>query len=230
MSDDLKSRIVALDQIEDTSNFLIFVQGNWEFANNERNVAASNAIREHGIASTLLYESSRDWNYLENWPQDKPMEDPDWKRAFGDKTYEDELRELRDLINHINSKYNPANIYLSGSSFGGGLATLVAGDGIPNLSRVLLCCPTISIDKGRPQESIYKGFLAADEFLLAISRFHGGLRNIHVETDDFTPVNHSSALYYTPTTNDQRFVILPGQHTFSDNIPGYVQEHIEAFR
>lgn len=225
MDNGLKSRIISLEQIEDPSNFLIFVQGSWEIGQNDRNVAASKIISGKGIASTLLYESSRDWSALE-----RAANNDDWINAFGDKTYQDELQELRELIDYVNKKYGPTNLFLSGSSYGGGLAALVAGDSIPNLSRVLLCSSQIEVDEQR-QFSIYRGFPTKEVFLGAISRYGGELRIIHGDSDKVVPINQSIDLYNAATTPNKRLVILTADHTFSGSgREKYLQEHLEAFR
>ena len=222
MGSGLSSRIVSLKQA-DSPNFLIFVQGSWEVANNTRNVAASEKIRERRLASTLLYESSRDWDAL----QSASTRDY-WIKAFGDKTYQDELEELRAIIAYVNREYGPGETFLSGSSYGGGLTTL-ASTSAPNITRVLLACPQIDCSHEQERINIYRGFPEMMDFLEAISQFHGRLRIICGDGDENIYFGQLSALYVGATTQDKRLVLLPGNHTFTDNIEGYVQEHLECF-
>jgi len=216
---ELSSRIISLEKIK-SSNLLIFVQGSWEIAENDRNVAASKRVAKEGLASTLLYESSRDWEALQSAGSQE-----EWVGAFGDKNYSDELAELKALIDYVKREHGVDDVYLSGSSFGGGLA-VQASD---SASGLLLACPQIYCpEDGRV--GIYQGFPDTEQFLDAISQFQGRLRIIHGDNDDRVPVNTSTALYGKAGTEDKRFVLLPGDHTFTDNIEGYVQEHVAIFR
>ena len=225
MQQALESKIVSLQQIEYPSNFLIFVQGSWEVGDNERNVAASKRIKEKGLASTLLYESSRDWSALQ-----RASTRDEWISAFRDKNYQDELAELNALLRYINAQYLPKEIFLSGSSFGGGLVAL-ALDCAPNISKVFLSCPQIHLDDSVERVSIYRDFPDTKNFLEAISRFHGRLHIIHGNEDNIVPLEQSFALYNAATTPYKRLVVLPGNHSFSGmNKENYVQEHLVAFR
>lgn len=225
MQQALESKIVSLQQIEDPSNFLIFVQGSWEVGDNERNVAASKRIKEKGLASTLLYESSRDWDALQGASTREQ-----WIRAFRDKNYQDELAELNALIGYVNTQYRPKEIFLSGSSFGGGLVAL-ALDSAPNVSKVFLSCPQIHLNDNAERVSIYRGFPDTKNFLEAISRFHGRLSIIHGDGDNIVPLEQSFALYNATTTPHKRLVVLPGDHSFSGATKeNYVQENLVAFR
>ena len=216
---ELSSRIISLEKIK-SQNVLIFVQGSWEIAENVRNVAASQKIAKEGLASTLLYESSRDWKALQNAGSQE-----EWISAFEDKNYGDELAELKALIDYVKREQNVKDVYLSGSSFGGGLATLASD----SASRLLLACPQIYCPE-EERVSIYQGFPDTEQFIETISQFQGRLRIIHGDNDERVPVNHSTALYERAGTQDKRFVLLPGSHTFTDNIDGYVQEHTAIFR
>ena len=220
----MKSRIVDLKKI-DSPNFLIFVQGSWEIGKNERNVAASEGVIEEGIASTVLYESSRDLRAL-----DKATTPWDWISAFNNKTYQDELKELRELIDYVNKEYGPVNLFLSGSSYGGGLVTLVSGD-VSNLTRMLLCCPQIICPDELKQANIYKDFPKERAFLGAISRYKGRVILIHGNNDKKVPIDQSESLYNAAKTMDKKLVILDADHTFTDTAREmYVREHISAFR
>ena len=60
----------ATYNVLDEAPTLIFVHGSYGFKDGEKNVAASKAILEKEIASTLRYSSSRNW---EIW---NALEDP----------------------------------------------------------------------------------------------------------------------------------------------------------
>ena len=211
------SRIV---QQIDSPRLVIFVQGSWEIGDNPRNLAASQRITEAGLASTILYESSRNWKALEN-----ASNQAEWIAAFGQKTYDNELAELNDMIAYAKKEKGAKEIFLSGSSFGGGLAALVSA----SASRLLLAAPQIYCPPEK-RVSIYQGFPQAEQFFEAITKFSGKLRIIHGDRDETISTNQSAALYDQARTKDKRLVLLPGNHTFTDNIEGYVQEHLDFFR
>ena len=217
----MKSKILQ-ENLIDSPNFLVFVSGSWEIGDPDRNLLASEALTETGLTSTLLYESFRDWEALQHAESRE-----DWKDAFGDKTYLDELDELKAVIGYVRQQHDPKNIYLSGSSYGGGLVVLALGP--LDINNILLAAPEISIPDEH-KTRIYSGFPDSSEFLRAIRDFQGRLRIIFGEQDERVPFEHSSSLYSSVRTKDKRLTILPGDHTFSDNIEGYVQEHLAAFR
>ena len=109
------------ERIIDSPNFLIFVQGAWQVWNNNNNIAASNVVTDNGLASVLLYDSKRDWKSLANLSSNEQ-----WIAAFDEKTYQDELAELREKIDYVITTYKPENLFLSGYSYGGGLAAIVS--------------------------------------------------------------------------------------------------------
>ena len=225
MQQELESKIVSLQRIEEPSKFLIFVQGSWEVGDNERNVAASKGIEEKGLASTLLYESSRDWGALQ-----RASTREEWIKSFRDKSYQDELAELNALIRYVNAQYQPQEIFLSGSSFGAGLVALNL-DTATNITRVLLSCPQIHLNDDAERISIYRRFPDTECFLRVISRFRGRLHIIHGDLDNIVLLEQSFALYNAATTPHKRLVILPGDHSFSGtNKENYVKEHLIAFR
>lgn len=182
----MKFRVKDLKQLESSRNFLIFAQGSWEIGDNDRNKIASQAVFDKGIASTLLYESSRNWSRLEN-----AATEADWRRAFEGKNYFNELQELREAIDYAQKKFKPEHVFLSGYSYGGGLAALAAGDNIPNLDRVLLFAPQIACTEEQKQINIYREFPDKKEFLEAIARYNGKLRIIHGKQDEVADSNVS---------------------------------------
>ena len=127
--------------IVDSQNFLILVPGAWAVWNNPLNLAAGEAVARENLASVLMYGSRRYWDAMA-----VARNENDVIRAHDGKTYDDELSELREKIDYVQKTYHPKNLFISGRSFGGGLAALVSGDKIPNLSKVLLVSPQIDVD------------------------------------------------------------------------------------
>lgn len=126
--------------------------------------------------------------------------------------------------------YSPKNIFLSGSSYGGSLVTLVCSNPEYKVSKVLLASPEIDVRGAKVRDNLYQGFPPKDTFLESISKFEGRLHIIHGDYDQKIPMKDSVQLYNASRTNDKRFIVLPGDHTFSgEGIEGYVKEHLRAF-
>lgn len=224
MGPHLRSKIIKFERI-DSPNILVFVQGSWEVGDNQRNLAAAEKIRSEGIASVVLYESSRDWEALKD-----ARTNEEWCAAFGDKTYQDELAELGELLIYVDGEHNPQEIFLSGSSYGGGLVALSLADTLQKVTSVLLSSPQIDCPTEARTANLYRDFPVIELFTEAVRRFPGCLRIIHPDQDDRVPIAQSQALYLAAETPDKRLIILPGDHTFRTNLEGYVAEHIAAFR
>jgi len=209
----------------DSPNFVIFIQGAWAAWNNPNNAAASQAITKDGIASVLLYDSYRDWGTT----QKPDVTDEQWKSAFDGKNYRDELREFRAKIDYVMKTYHPKNLFISGNSYGGGLAALVAGD-VPELQRVLLFSPQIVCPDSLQGVNIYREFPSLEEFSEAISRFKGELTIVRGNKDSIVQMEQPARLYdAAESTKFKRFVLLPADHSFS-NAELYTNEHVMAFR
>jgi len=216
--------IVQLERVVNSPNFLVFVQGSWEVADNQRNLRASQMIADEMLASTLLYESPRNRLSLQ-----KATTNEDWQAAFNGRNYLDELESLLAAINHLKNEYRPQKIFLSGSSYGGGLVTLVLGIR-RDIDGVLLHAPQIIASEELKRINIYQEMPAPERYLEAIAGFSGKVRMIHGDKDRVIPLQHSLTLYSHVQTTDRKLILLPGNHTFTDNLAGYAQEHVELLR
>ena len=217
------------------SCFLIFVHGAYEIGNSSKNTAAAAEIRSHSIASTLLYESSRDWDAL----QHAGTED-EWIAAFEGKTYADELDELRGVIDYVNKKFHPEKLLLSGTSFGAGLMTIVAPE-IANLEGILISNPQIRHRDAAREKPLYRGFPPVERFIKAMQHFHGDLTVLLASEDlilcdDGTVYSDAFPLFSASPSPRKRLSIVPANHGYITNeqYPNaekhYVHEHVHAFR
>ena len=216
-----------------TSPFLLFVPGFPSHKDVGQNVEASEQIVQAGIASTFRYSSSRNWELWKEAEKAGTNFEKFEKQSatFSGKTYQQELEELRMVVDHINQEFCPAQLYLSGTSYGGGLAALLCGESIAHLSKVLLSCPQIE-PAGREQWNCYRGFLPKEAFQEALARYQGKLRIIHSRGDRVVPFQQARELFDAATTNDKELISLPGgNHIFTGEArKEYVRQHLDFFR
>lgn len=106
----MRSRILEDERISSTRT-VVFVHDAYGIGNSLRNISAAKRIREEGIASTIMYESSRDWEKYES-----ARTPEDWIAAFDGKRYQDEVDDLLEVLNHTNNVHKPSEIFLSGIS------------------------------------------------------------------------------------------------------------------
>ncbi len=225
-------------------NILLFIQGSWAAYNQPCNDAATEAIVEAGIASVVRYESSRDWKLL-----DRARTREEWRAAFDGKTFEDELREARAVVDYVNEEHSPEGLFLSARSYGGSLGTLVAGDDIPNLSRVMLCSPQVFFNQDGDLSNIYQEAPFPDEIFESIAGYAGTLRIVSAlyDKEEFRQgalaLLHHAGLNHGPI--DKKLIVLPTQHSLGDKLitppsnpeelpePNtfelYAQEHLDFF-
>ena len=222
------ARIVGERKIE-SPRTVIFVPGSWSVANSGKVKVAGDAIVERGLASVIHYESFRDWDALKSASTTE-----EWIRAFDyntsgeERTYNDEIITLARVIEYARQD-GAKEIFLSGHSFGGSLAALVAGMKRPEVSKVLLTAPQI-LRKEEDRDNIYKRFPKVKTFAEAMRRYMGSLTIVHPDKDLQTMLRQGLTLYDNSGSNDKRHVIIPGDHGFSgDAQEGYVREHLIAF-
>tara|TARA_Y100000310_G_scaffold338175_1_gene427108 strand:+ start:1180 stop:1848 length:669 start_codon:yes stop_codon:yes gene_type:complete len=221
MTNELGYRIIDYEDC-DSYTTVIFVPGSWEIGNNQRNSAASDAIIRQCIANTLFYESTRDWDAL-----DTAATREDWIGAFDGKTFQSELADLKAVIDQERKEPNIGKIYLSGSSYGGALA-IMASDLVDGM---LLAAPQISCNPGENPPNIYQDFPTLETLGQKLAAFQGPLSIVHGQEDNVIPIDSSFEAYMLATgTRDKRFTIIPGNHTFTDNLTGYAREHLHFLR
>lgn len=205
---------------------VIFVSGFPSKRDLGQNRAASARIIEERLASTIRYSSSRNWELWE-----KATYFDDQLLAFAGKNYHDELRELQQVIDYTNQTLQPRELYLSGTSYGGGLVTLIAPT-VPKVRGILLSCPQIDPEwrkeRGWP---CYGDFPERIEFTAAISRFQGRVWILHSVQDQVVSIAQGKALHDAVKTKDKKFIELDGaEHVFVGQArEAYVQVHQEFF-
>lgn len=218
--------IVEYEEI-DSHNLLIFVHGFPSHKDSRQNKEAAARIRQSGIASTLRYSSSRNWDV---WNAAKAPSDLLLMiEAFSTKSYEEEVDELKSVITNAQRNLKPKKLYLSGTSYGAGLASLVAQDA--QVQKLLLSCPQTS-PEGRESFGCYIGFPPKQSFIDAMKRFMGNLCIIHSIDDTVVPYASSLALYAAATTaaSKELVPILGSDHLFSgENLSLYTRKHLEFF-
>ena len=217
-------------------NILVLIQGSCMPYNQVCNIAVKDAIIDAGIASVIMYDSSRDWDALETADTN-----PEWRAAFDGKTFQDELREARALFYYVNDEYSPDKLFLSGRSYGGSLGALIAGDRIENLERVMLTSPQLFFSQDEELPNIYQNAPAHEEILESIAHYSMKLRIVSGlgETEEFIVgarelFRHAGIEARPP--RDKEWTILDTDHTSSDDptakpltYHAYVKQHLDFF-
>lgn len=209
--------------------FLIFVHGFPSHKDIGQNKEASEGIVKEGIASTVRYSSSRQWELWKAAGKDLEKK----MAAFAGKEYQQEFEELKSVISYVNQRFHPEQLYLSGTSYGGGLAALLCGEEIPNLEKVLLSCPHIDPEWRKKEDwGCYRSFPPKEKFLEAIARYQGKLQIIHSSEDIIVPFWQSEELFKAATTSDKELIALPGRdHVFLEEAQKrYIEQHLAFFR
>lgn len=225
----MKARILDEKRIKSTTKTVVFVHGSYAVGNSVKNVAAAERICQEGIASTVLYESSRDWVRCASA---RTMQD--WIAAFHGKTYHDELADLRGVLEHIRSTQRPTEIYLSGTSYGAGLALLVA-DEVPGITRILLSAPQISAPH-RENGPIYEGFPTLMKFGAVLRRYSGRLTVLIGSEDSKERWHDAHHIIRNAATDKKELSVIYANHNFGDEPENptarwmYTEEHVHAFR
>ena len=212
----------------DSPNIAIIVQGLFAAWNNPTSIAVRDAIVERRLASTILYDSDRDWEALKTAGTRE-----EWRAAFKGKTYEKELEELREVVRHANEKYSSKNLFLVARSYGASLAVLLSGEGIENLRKVVVAGPEIQRE-GTNLPSIYQGFPDKLKILEAAARFKGEFTIVQGIYDQLTPIRNSLDLLHA--TQKGTMAVLKQEHSpiiTKENdkpyvAPEYIKAHINA--
>ncbi len=211
------------------SSFLILVHGFPSHKDVGQNKEASEMIVNERIASTVRYSSSRQWELWKAAGKDLGKQ----MAAFAGKEYQQELAELKSIVSYVQQRFHPEQLYLSGTSYGGGLTALLCGEEIPNLEKVLLSCPHIDPEWRKELDwGCYRSFPPKEQFLEAIARYAGELRIIHSRDDQVVPFWQGEELWRAATTPDKELITLKGgAHLFTGEARKvYIEQHRDFFR
>ena len=225
----MKAKIIEEKRVQSSTKVVVFIHGSYAVGNSAKNLAAAERIRSEGIASTVLYESSRDWIRCSS-----ARTSDDWVAAFAGKTYQHELDDLLEVLEYINKEQRPTEIFLSGTSYGAGLA-LLAADHVPGITRLLLSAPQITPPE-HDNGPIYDGFPTDKKFGAVLRRFNGSLSVLIGDHDTGERWRDAHLIIDNAATEKKRLSVLHANHNFGDkpDCPSmrwvYGEEHVQAFR
>tara|TARA_Y100000310_G_scaffold183970_1_gene184130 strand:- start:1533 stop:2264 length:732 start_codon:yes stop_codon:yes gene_type:complete len=225
----------------DSLNVLVFVPGIPGHANSREIVAANKGILDANIASTVRYTSRRDFEAWEKArgaakmltytkPDRAGMLTPGSSVPKVPKTYQDELMDLGVAVDFALDE-NPDQIYLSGFSYGGGLATLLLNESFAErVTKVLLTSPQ-TYAPNRDGLPCFGGFPEKERFLEAIAGYEGKLMVVHHEDDPVVAVADVAELVSRAGTNKKEFKLLDGTyHGFVHDPAAYAELHRDFFQ
>ena len=120
-------KIIISKSAQKTSNILVNIHGLYGLSGDpgSKSKHLARIITRSGLANVVLFNSSRDWQVAKN------SDFEEQKKAFGEKTFDQELQDTKDMMNLIidQSAYlfgieqKELKIFLIGNSLGGTLST-----------------------------------------------------------------------------------------------------------
>ena len=122
------TKVLVSKSSKKTSNVLVNIHGLYGLSGDHgsKSKYLVRIITKSGLANVVLFNSSRDWDIAgDNGDFEKQ------KKAFGEKTFEQELQDIRDMMNLIidqstylfGIKKDKLKLFLVGNSLGGTLIT-----------------------------------------------------------------------------------------------------------
>jgi dienelactone hydrolase len=221
----MRSRILEDERISSTRT-VVFVHDAYGIGNSLRNISAAKRIREEGIASTIMYESSRDWEKYES-----ARTPEDWIAAFDGKRYQDEVTDLLDVLDYVKIANKPSEIFVSGTSYGASLA-LLAADQFPGITRLFLSAPQVTT---KEHKDIYQGFPGHKRFREILHRFEGNLGVLVGGFDAKHRLRDAHFILDNAATSMKRLYIAHANHNFGDGPENnqmrqvYIDWHVRSF-
>lgn len=148
---------------------------------------------ESGTSHVVFYNSSRDF------PLTADSNFESRKAAFADKTFEEELSDLRTVIKYVidNSLgtfgINPSELvlYLHGTSVGGAVALMASAE-FPQIKKLSLCAPPAS--KGNSKKPIVSSIPESERLFSAARQFTGDMFLLYGDQDTIVPRESSFAI------------------------------------
>lgn len=222
---------------------VIFVHGIPGHMNTGHIRDASNAITEQGLATTVRYSMAQDKKAVENVKRSW-IRNPlylSWRNiSTFSGTYQDAQQELGEVIRYVQTIYHPQRLYLSGHSYGAGLALLAAPE-IPNIEGVIVSNPMVTLRGWRKmlgwdrRKGRFRKFPSEAEFIARIKKYEGPLRVVHSQQDKIVSSYNTRMVYdaAAPLSDDKSIIPIPGNdHDFVGKTPreGYIQAHLDFLR
>ena len=196
---------MQVDVVPNTNAVWILSQGSYSVGNTPFGYAAAEEIQKVSIASTILYESKRDWQSLRTADTEE-----EWRAAFAGKTFRDELQELESVIEHAINELGAEQIFLSGYSYGGALTVATMSNARYPISRVLLTAPELVRDPIKKDWPIYGMFPKPPEMLDKIKSYEGRFTILIGKEDHPFTVQNSHAIFNRVSTVDKALLSVSG--------------------
>ncbi len=169
---------------------------------------------EHNVSHVVFYNSSRDFAFS----ADSNFEDR--KRAFGDKTFTDELADLRTVASYVTEHAielfgcdsEDITLYVHGTSIGGTLALMLTAE-YPHIKKLSLCAPPSN--KGNSRKPIVSTMPEQSTLLSVAQQFTGDMFLLYGEEDTIVPRESSFKILEHATQANTSFHVVPGaNHDF----------------
>lgn len=194
-----------------TSNVLINVHGLYGMSGDpgSKSEMLAGEVASKGLAHAVIFNSSRDWNAFEdgNWEK--------MKKAFADKTFTQELQDIKDTIGLIidqseylfGAKKDKLRIFLVGNSLGGTLVTCL-DDYFKYIDKIVLA--------GSGTRTVFPSNLTEKKVLSKAGKFKGKVMFLQGSKNNVVPLGAGDTLlsgYKNAETTKK--VIEGANHNFS---------------
>jgi len=205
------TKVVASKSKKNTSNVLINVHGLYGLSGGKgsKSKKLAEVVAKNGIAHAVMFNSSRDWSIFEDGNWDKQ------KKAFEGKTFDQELQDVKDMVNLILDQSNQLfgvtksklRLFLVGNSLGGTLSTCLDSY-FKYVDKIVLA--------GSGTRTVFPSDLTEKQILNKASKFKGKVLLLQGSKDDVVPLEAGTTLLSGYKNAKTTKKILEGaNHNFS---------------
>lgn len=212
------TKVFVSKSTEKTSNVLINIHGLYGLSGDpgSKSKYLAGIVTKNGLAHVVLFNSSRDWDLSEDGDFEKQ------KKSFGEKTFEQELQDAKDMMNLIidqsiylfGVKKDKLKLFLIGNSLGGTLSTCL-DKYFKYVKKIVLA--------GSGTRTALPSNLAEKQILNNATKFKGEVMLLQGSRDEVVPLKAGDLLLSAYKNAKTSKVVIEGaNHSFSNARKKYV--------
>ncbi len=220
------TKVLVSKSSKKTSNILINIHGLYGLSGDPRSKSKylARIIAKTGLANVVLLNSSRDWDIAGDGDFEKQ------KKAFGEKTFEQELQDAKDLMDLIidQSTYlfgiqkDKLKIFLIGNSLGGTISTCL-DEYFKYVKKIVLA--------GSGTRTALPSKLSEKQILNKASNFKGEVMLLQGSKDEVVPLKAGDLLISAyKNAKTSKVVIKEASHNFSNARKEYVDTIVKFLK
>jgi dienelactone hydrolase len=206
-----------------TSNVLVNIHGSYGQSGDKgsKSKELGDLITKNGLAHSVMFNSSRDWTLVHDDDRET------MKKAFGEKSFDQELQDLKDTLDLIidQSHYlfdipkNKIKIFAVGNSLGGTLVTCL-DDYFNYITKIVLA--------GSGTRTVFTSDLTEEKILANAAKFKGQVLLLQGNLDDTVPLTAGEKLLSGyKNAKKSKMVIEGANHNFSTAREIYIKDVME---